>query len=136
MTNNSITSVLQAVILAGGSGTRFWPLSRELWPKHMLQIAGKDTLIRQTIKRISGFVPPQNTWIVTTKDQAESIKFHVDSLGSSAKKIQFIKEPVGRNTAPAIGLVATYLKQRSPDSIMIVMPADHAIPDRGKFLKN
>jgi mannose-1-phosphate guanylyltransferase/mannose-6-phosphate isomerase-like protein (cupin superfamily) len=102
----------------------------------MLQIAGEDTLIRQTIKRISGFVPPQNIWIVTTEDQAEAIKFHIDSLGPTAREIQFIKEPVGRNTAPAIGLVATYLKQRSPDSIMIVMPSDHAIPDREKFLKD
>ena len=127
---------VHAVILAGGSGTRFWPLSRELWPKHMLQIAGQDTLIRQTIKRISGFVSPRNIWIVTTEDQAESIKFHIDSLGSGAKEIQFINEPVGRNTAPAIGLAATYLKHRSPGSIMIVMPSDHAIPDREKFLKD
>jgi len=102
----------------------------------MLQIAGEDTLIRQTLKRISGFVPPQNIWIVTTEDQAESIKFHIETLGSSVKKIQFIKEPVGRNTAPAIGLAAAYLKQRSPDSIMIVMPSDHAIPDREKVLKD
>ena len=102
----------------------------------MLQIAGEDTLIRQTIKRISGFVPPQNIWIVTTEDQAESIKFHIDSLGSSAREIQFIKEPVGRNTAPAIGLAAVHLNQISPESIMIVMPADHAIPDREKFLKD
>ena len=136
MTNNSMTSVLHVVILAGGSGTRFWPLSRETWPKQMLQIAGEDTLIRETIKRISGFVPPKNIWIVTTEDQAENIKFHIDSLGSGAKEIQFINEPVGRNTAPAVGLVATYLKHRSPDSVMIVMPSDHVIPDREKFLKD
>lgn len=137
MTNDSMTShTLHAVILAGGSGTRFWPLSRETWPKQMLQIAGEDTLIRQTIKRISGFVPARNIWIVTTEDQAEGIKFHIDSLGSSAKEIQFIQEPVGRNTAPAIGLAAVYLKQTSPESIMIVMPSDHAIPDTEKFLKD
>ena len=136
MTNNSITSVLHVVILAGGSGTRFWPLSRETWPKQMLQITGEDTLIRQTIKRISSFVPPRNIWIVTTEGQAEGIKFHIDSLGSSAKEIQFIQEPVGRNTAPAIGLAAVYLKQISPESIMIVMPSDHAIPDADKFLND
>ena len=127
---------IHAVILAGGSGTRFWPLSRETCPKQMLQIVGEDTLIRQTIKRINGFVSPENIWIVTTEDKAQDIKFHVDSLGPLAKKIQFIKEPLGRNTAPAIGLAAIHLSRFSPQSIMIVMPSDHAIPDREKFLRD
>jgi mannose-1-phosphate guanylyltransferase len=85
-----IRSNLYVVILAGGSGTRFWPLSRETWPKQMLQIVGEDTLIRQTIKRVNGFVPPQNIWIVTTEDMAQDIRFHISSLGSLAKDIQFI----------------------------------------------
>jgi mannose-1-phosphate guanylyltransferase/mannose-6-phosphate isomerase len=127
---------IHAVILAGGSGTRFWPLSRETCPKQMLQIVGEDTLIRQTIKRINGFVSPENIWIVTTEDKAQDIKFHVDSLGPLAKKIQFIKEPLGRNTAPAIGLAAIHLSRFSPQSIMIVMPSDHAIPDTEKFLRD
>ena len=127
---------IHAVILAGGSGTRFWPLSRETCPKQMLQIVGEDTLIRQTIKRINGFVSPENIWIVTTEDKAQDIKFHVDSLGPLAKKIQFIKEPLGRNTAPAIGLAAIHLSRFSPQSIMIVMPSDHAIPDHEKFLND
>ena len=127
---------VHAVILAGGSGTRFWPLSRETCPKQMLQIVGEDTLIRQTIKRINGFVPPENIWIVTTEDKAQDIKFHLESLGPLAKKIQFIKEPLGRNTAPAIGLAAIYLNNLSPDSIMVVMPSDHAIPDAQKFLSD
>ncbi len=130
--NNNV----HAVILAGGSGTRFWPLSRETCPKQMLQIVGEDTLIRQTIKRINGFVPPENIWIVTTEDKAQDIKFHLESLGPLAKKIQFIKEPLGRNTAPAIGLAAIYLNNLSPDSIMVVMPSDHAIPDAQKFLSD
>jgi len=127
---------IHAVILAGGSGTRFWPLSRETCPKQMLQIVGEDTLIRQTIKRINGFVPPENIWIVTTEDKAQDIKFHLESLGPLAKKIQFIKEPLGRNTAPAIGLAAIYLNNLSPESIMVVMPSDHAIPDHEKFLND
>ena len=57
-----------AVILAGGSGTRFWPLSRETSPKQMLQIIGEDSLLRQTIKRLDGFIPPENIYIITTKD--------------------------------------------------------------------
>ena len=66
---------LFAVILAGGSGVRFWPLSRETWPKQMLQIVGEDTLLRQTIKRINGFVPPKNIWIVTTEDTRHKVSY-------------------------------------------------------------
>lgn len=125
-----------AVILAGGSGTRFWPLSRETRPKQMLQIVGEDSLLRETIKRIHGFVPGKNIWIVTTEDKAQDIRFHIDSLGSLAKEIQFINEPLGRNTAPAVGLAALTLNQVSPESIMVVLPSDHAIPDPEKFLRD
>jgi len=125
-----------AVILAGGSGTRFWPLSRETCPKQMLQFVGEDTLLRQTIKRVNGLVPPGNIWIVTTEDKAQDIKFHIEPLGPMTKGIQFIKEPVGKNTAPAIGLAAIYLKRLSPESLMIVMPSDHAIPDNEKFIND
>ena len=100
----------------------------------MLQIVGEDTLIRQTIKRMNGFVPPENIWIVTTEDKAQDIKFHLESLGSLVERIQFIKEPVGRNTAPAIGLAAIYLQHLTSDSVMVVMPSDHAIPDNEKYL--
>ncbi len=124
------------MILAGGSGTRFWPLSRETRPKQMLQIVGEDSLLRETIKRIHGFVPGKNIWIVTTEDKAQDIRFHIDSLGTLAKEIQFINEPVGRNTAPAVGLAALYLNHLSPESIMVVLPSDHAIPDPEKFLRD
>jgi mannose-1-phosphate guanylyltransferase/mannose-6-phosphate isomerase-like protein (cupin superfamily) len=125
-----------AVILAGGSGTRFWPLSREARPKQMLQIVGEDSLLRETIKRIHGFIPGKNIWIVTTEDKAQEIRFHIDSLGPLAKEIQFINEPLGRNTAPAVGLAAVCLNHLSPESIMVVLPSDHAIPDPEKFLRD
>src|SRR4030066_2088010 len=134
-TINSINNVF-VIILAGGSGTRFWPLSRETCPKQMLQIVGEDSLLRETIKRINGFVPPKNIWIVTTEDKAQDIRFHLEPLGSLSKEIQFISEPMGRNTAPAIGLAAIYLNHLFPESIMIVMPSDHAIPDAKKFLSD
>ena len=130
------TDSINAIILAGGSGTRFWPLSRETYPKQMLQIVGEDSLLRETIKRINGFVPPKNIWIVTTEDKAQDIRFHLEPLGSLAKEIQFITAPMGRNTAPAIGLAAIYLNHLFPESIMIVMPSDHAIPDAKKFLSD
>jgi mannose-1-phosphate guanylyltransferase/mannose-6-phosphate isomerase len=124
------------VILAGGSGTRFWPLSRETCPKQMLQIVGEDSLLRQTIKRVDGLLPPENIWIVTTEDMALDIRFHLESFGELAKKINFIKEPIGKNTAPAIGLTAIYLNHLFPQSVMTVMPSDHAIPDREDFLRD
>jgi mannose-1-phosphate guanylyltransferase / mannose-6-phosphate isomerase len=129
-------STLFAIILAGGSGTRFWPLSRESCPKQMLRIVGEDTLLRQTIKRIQGFVPSRNIWIVTTEDKIQDTRFHLVPLGPVAEEIQFISEPVGRNTAPAIGLAAACLHRRSPDSVMMVMPSDHAISDEKEFLRD
>jgi mannose-1-phosphate guanylyltransferase/mannose-6-phosphate isomerase len=131
---NPSNCILNAVILAGGSGTRFWPLSRETCPKQMLHVVGEDSLLQQTIKRISGLVSPQNIWIVTTEDKAQDMRFHLDPLGSLAKEIQFLSEPVGRNTAPAIGLAALTIHHLYPESIMVVMPSDHAIPDNKKFL--
>ena len=125
---------LFCIILAGGSGSRFWPLSRETWPKQMLQIAGEESLLRQTIKRVSGFFPPENVWIVTTEDKAQDIGFHLEALGAWIKEIRYIKEPTGKNTAPAVGLAAVYLHHLSPESVMAVMPSDHAIPDTDKFL--
>ena len=129
-------SNLHAIILAGGSGTRFWPLSRETYPKQMLQIGGEDSFLRQTIKRIDVFIPPEQIWIVTTEDKVRDIRFHIDSLGPLAKEVQFIKEPVGKNTAPAIGLAAIYLNRLFPESVMIVMPSDHSIPETEKFLSD
>jgi mannose-1-phosphate guanylyltransferase/mannose-6-phosphate isomerase len=125
---------LFCIILAGGSGSRFWPLSRETWPKQMLQIAGEESLLQQTIKRVSGFFAPENVWIVTTEDKAQDIGFHLEALGAWTKEIKYIKEPTGKNTAPAIGLAAVYLRHLSPESVMAVMPADHMIPDTDKFL--
>ena len=127
-------TTLFAVILAGGSGTRFWPLSRESCPKQMLQIVGEDTLLRQTVSRIQGFVPSDHIWIVTTAERAEDIRFHVNALEPRIEEIKIITEPAGRNTAAAIGLAATCLHRQCPGSVMMVMPSDHAIPDREKFL--
>ena len=125
--------MIHAVILSGGKGTRFWPLSREAWPKQMLNILGEDTLLRQTIKRLDGFDPKLNIWICTTEGLAQDIRFHLQPLGKEAERIRFIIEPVGKNTAPAIGLAAMTIQNLSPDSVMIVMPSDHAIKDTKQF---
>lgn len=99
----------------------------------MLNILGEDTLLRQTIKRLGGFHPELNIWIVTTEDLVQDIRFHLQPLGKEAARIRFIIEPAGRNTAPAIGFAAMTLHSVSPDSIMIVMPSDHAIKDTKGF---
>src|SRR3989304_9229662 len=91
---------IYAVIMAGGSGTRFWPLSREAMPKQLLKIGGEETLIQQTIARIEPVVPLERICVVTNKPHGDQIRFQVPSLN----KENFILEPVARNTAPAIGL--------------------------------
>jgi mannose-1-phosphate guanylyltransferase/mannose-6-phosphate isomerase len=125
--------LILAVILAGGRGTRFWPLSRENCPKQMLHIVGEDTLLRQTIKRLDGLIPLDNVWIITTESLAQDIRLHLRPLGKDAERIRFIIEPSGRNTAPAIALAAIILNKLSADPVMVVMPSDHIVKDIEKF---
>lgn len=123
-----------AVILAGGKGIRFWPLSRENTPKQMLKIVGEDTLLRQTIKRFAGYIPLDHMWIVTTESLADEIRLHLQPLGEMAQGIHFIVEPVGKNTAPAVALAAIAIKRIfSEDTVMVVSPADHVIMEEARF---
>lgn len=126
---------IYAVIMAGGTGTRFWPLSRESSPKQMLRIVGEDTMIRQTIKRLHGFVPYENIFIVTNKKQAFDLNLHLQELKTGKGSYTIIAEPFGRNTAPAVGVAAVYLKKKNADSIMIVLPADHSIRHEKVFIE-
>jgi len=125
--------LIHTIILAGGRGIRFWPLSRETWPKQMLNILGEDTLLRQTVKRLEGFSPVMDMWIVTTESLVQDIRFHLQILEKNVGKIRFIIEPFGRNTAPAVGLAAITLNKISPDAIMMVLPSDHTIKDTMQF---
>lgn len=126
---------IYAVIMAGGAGTRFWPLSRESSPKQMLKIIGEDTMIRQTIKRLHGFVPYGNVSIVTSENLAFDLRFHLEELKKGKKHLKIIAEPFGRNTAAAIGLAAVCLEKIDPDSAMVVLPADHSICNEKAFIK-
>lgn len=123
--------MLYAVIMAGGSGTRFWPLSREKRPKQLLKITGKDTMIKQTIDRIVTEISPNNIYIVTTSIQAESIREELPMI--PAKNV--ISEPFGRNTAACIGLAAAIISQKDAHASMAVMTADHLIEPPDLFLK-
>ena len=101
------------VIMAGGSGTRFWPLSRQLFPKQLLKIIGDETLIQQTMRRVVTVAPPERVMISTNPPQAESIRVQLSGW-KDALKDNFVLEPEGRNTAPAIALVALELVRRDP----------------------
>ena len=125
---------LYAVILAGGSGTRFWPMSRERFPKQLLQIIGGETLIQQTVRRVRKSIPANQICVVTNYFQAEFLKLQLSEWKDELTD-NFILEPEGRNTAPAIGLAALQLLRRDPEATMLVLPADHVIHGDAKFKK-
>ena len=120
-----------AVIMAGGSGTRFWPWSRQKNPKQLLKITGKNTMIRQTVDRISSEIPPENIYAVTTSFLADSMRKELSFLPER----NIISEPFGRNTAACIGLAATIIFKRDVEAIMAVMTADHVIEPADVFLR-
>jgi len=120
------------VIMAGGSGTRFWPLSRQLFPKQLLKIIGDETLIQQTMRRVVNATPPEHVMISTNPGQAESIRVQLTEW-KDALKDNFVLEPEGRNTAPAIALVALELVRRDPHAVMLVVPADHIVKGQRDF---
>ena len=115
--------MLHAVIMAGGSGTRFWPQSRRKLPKQLLRLAGERTMLQQTLDRCSSWAEPANSWIVTNEVQAAATHQQLPELPVD----NLLIEPAARNTAPCIGLAALEILDRDPDGIMFVMPADHVI---------
>ncbi len=130
--NRELYNHLYPVIMAGGSGTRFWPLSRQLFPKQLLRIMGGETLIQQTMRRVVCASAPNRVMISTNPAQAESIRAQLGEW-KDALSDNFVLEPEGRNTAPAIALVALELVRRDPDAIMLVVPADHIVKGQRAF---
>ncbi len=124
---------LYAVILAGGSGTRFWPLSRELYPKQFLKVLSDRTLIQETARRVTPWIPADRVLVITGESHADAVRLQLAEIGIPKTNIFF--EPTGRNTAPAIGWAAQAIQRRDPQGIMLVMPSDHIIPDAAPFLQ-
>ena len=120
-----------AVLLAGGRGTRFWPRSRMRTPKQLLNITGDATMLRQTVKRLESVVPAGNMWVVTNVEQAAAVRREM--RGSPASQV--LAEPVGRNTAAAIGLAAVQLAHKHGDALMAVLPSDSYIADMAGYRK-
>jgi mannose-1-phosphate guanylyltransferase len=117
------------VILAGGRGTRFWPLSRKRRAKQLLALDGKQTMIQQTLARLVPLASPQRCWVITNEDLQREIARQLPRL----RKQQIIAEPVGRNTAPAIGLAAFLLLRSDPSAVIGMFPSDHVISNDGRF---
>jgi mannose-1-phosphate guanylyltransferase len=111
------------LILAGGRGTRFWPLSRKRSAKQVLNVVGERTLIQATVDRLAPVIPPERIWILTNHHLRDVI---VKQLPEIPKR-QILAEPAQRNTAPAIGLAAQILHSHDPESVMGVFPADHVV---------
>jgi len=122
--------MLHAVIMAGGSGTRFWPQSRHARPKQLLKLAGERSMLQATVDRASELIAPQRTWIATNREQADATAGQLPQV----PRDNVLIEPCGRNTAPCIGLAAIHLLQEDPDAVMLVMPADHVIRPVERFL--
>ncbi|MCX6120510.1 MAG: mannose-1-phosphate guanylyltransferase [Ignavibacteriales bacterium] len=121
---------IYAVIMAGGVGSRFWPQSRERSPKQVLEIVGSGSMISNTIARIQPLVQSDKVLVVTNKLQKDIIHNQVPSLPLQ----NVLTEPLGRNTAPCIGLAAKWISRNDPNAIMIILPADHIIRDTEEFL--
>ncbi len=118
--------LLHAVIMAGGSGTRFWPASRNARPKQLLDLAGGRTMIQSTVDRLGGLVPAEQTWVITNHSLIESIAEQLPEISLE----RMIGEPCKRDTAPAVGLSAILASREDPEATLVVMPADHHIrPD-------
>jgi mannose-1-phosphate guanylyltransferase len=119
------------VILAGGSGTRFWPRSRRAHAKQVLALDGERSMIQQTVERLKPLAGLDKTWIITNEYLSHEIADQLPGLPAA----QIVQEPVARNTAPACGLAAFLIERDNPDAVLGVFPSDHVIADEPRFLK-
>jgi mannose-1-phosphate guanylyltransferase len=124
-----MSNPIYALILAGGSGQRFWPLSRRNRPKQLLRLVSERTLLEETVARLEGFVPTERILILTNIEQEKGVR---DSLEGFPKQ-NIIAEPAKRDTAAAVALGAGWVAARDHSATMLALPADHVIADRAAF---
>jgi mannose-1-phosphate guanylyltransferase len=122
---------MYALIMAGGKGTRFWPRSREKKPKHLLKILSGKTILRETVDRIKALVPDENIYVVTSRGHANEVNRLIPEIPAA----HVLAEPVGRNTAPCIGLAALHVCKRDPEGVMAVFPSDHFVGHKREFIR-
>jgi len=123
--------MLCALIMAGGKGTRFWPLSTEEKPKQFLKLLGEDTMLQMSVKRLEKLIPLERIFIVTGKRYMDLVKEQLPKLPHR----NIILEPMGKNTAPCIALSAFHISKLYKDATIAVLPSDHLIKDEATFLE-
>ena len=123
---------MKSIILAGGSGSRLWPLSRDMYPKQLLALDEGSSLLQQTFKRLNSFIKAKNILTITNIKHSQDIKLQLNSID---KDNIVLGEPLGKNTAPAIACSLEYFRQSAPeeDDIVIILPSDHLIKNLDKF---
>lgn len=126
---NSENEHLYAVIMAGGGGTRLWPMSRQAHPKQMLTLFGDRSMFQRSVDRLLPLLPPERIFVVTASEQVAPLAEQMPEL----RRENFIVEPEGRGTAPCIGLAALHLHRHDPDAVMAVLTADHYIRREDQF---
>lgn len=124
-----MSAPLYVLILAGGSGERFWPLSRRSRPKQLLSLFSNETLLEATLRRLDGLVPRENVIILTNADQEAGVR----ALAKELPAENIVAEPAKRDTAAAIALGVGWIAARAPNATMVVLPADHLIQDTAGF---
>jgi mannose-1-phosphate guanylyltransferase/mannose-6-phosphate isomerase len=120
------------ILLAGGTGTRLWPVSRELYPKQLVKFVGQDSLLQNTVKRLSPVLKTENVRVVCGEQHFHETARHIENLGLTPQG-KLICEPSGRNTAPAILLAVLHILASDKDAVLCVFPADHVIQNRDGF---
>ena len=117
--------------MAGGSGTRFWPLSRRKHPKQLLELFGTGTLLEQSVERLRPLIPPERIYIYTNELVLREVRRRLPQI----PRAQIVAEPASRNTAPTLGVAAHEILRCDPEGIMVVLPADHVIAKPAEFLR-
>jgi mannose-1-phosphate guanylyltransferase len=124
-----MTQTVHVLLLAGGSGERFWPLSRKCRPKQFLKLAGRESLLRETVRRARALAPPERIWVLGRRDLEAALREELPEIPSD----RFLLEPVGRNTCPAVALGCHRVAREDPAAAVAVLPSDHWIGDDRLF---